>query len=373
MEYESRHWLLGVCPSLSLVYIGPMRGSLGFIALLLATVACSSSKREYLGETGGGGANGTAGDGGGAGRSELSGGSGNSVGGGTQTPTGGAGSSSGTTATGTACVANTVKCGGAEVETTVLRCGAAQTEYTAISYCSDSGAQCNPTTGTCFKLGVDATEVTRAQYTAFLQGNKPTQGGICASINSSFVPDAACMAQATVCSGVPCTTHPQVCVDWCDAYAYCDSQGKRLCGRIGGGMNPFDRFDDPGSSEWMNACSAGGQYPYGSGSQVESGPLFCNYAGSQLGTTHVVGARARCVSPSPTYNQFFDLSGNVAEWENSCEHELDDLAASASDACRTRGGSFSTSLSALACKSVPASALRRDSVSPDTGFRCCAK
>jgi len=138
-------------------------------------------------------------------------------------------------------------------------------------------------------------------------------------------------------------------------------------------MNPFARFADPGSSEWMNACSAGGQYDYGSGARVESGPQFCNYLGTQLGTTHAVGTRKSCRSPSPSYESFFDLSGNVAEWEDSCERAIEANGSGAADACRTRGGSFASPLAALSCATVPASALRRDAVSPEVGFRCCAK
>ncbi len=277
-------------------------------------------------------------------------------------------------ALGTTCSAGAVKCGGAEVETTVLKCNNAQTDYSATDYCSDSNSQCNPATGACFKLVIDPTEVTRAQYAAFVAAGGVTQVPGCASFNTSLAPDSACMAQSTVCSGSNCDSHPQVCVDWCDAYSYCDKLGKRLCGRIGGGMNPFDRYADPGSSQWMNACSAGGQYQYGPGDRVESGPQFCNYVGTQLGTTYSVGTHAGCGSPSPTYDTIFDMSGNVAEWEDSCEKPIDPInLVTQADACRTRGGSFASALAALSCDSVPASALRRDSVSSEVGFRCCAK
>ena len=241
---------------------------------------------------------------------------------------------------GLVCTASAFKCGGLEVETTVLKCNASQTEYKAVSYCSDTETQCNPATGICIKLGLDATEITRDQYSNFNKGTPPKQEGVCATINSSFAPDASCMAKSVVCAGTACGDHPQVCVDWCDAVAFCNSQGKTLCGRIGGGMNPFDRFDDPGSSIWMNACSAGGQYKYGSGARVDSGPQYCNYVGTQLGTTLIV---------------------------------TDVLDSSGADACRTRGGSFASALGALACDTVPASALRRDAVSPEVGFRCCSK
>lgn len=343
------------------------------VVVLSWTVACSSTKRDFGRASGAGGTEpSTPSTGGGGGRAEApsAGGNGSQVVGGSSSRGGSDGEAG---AVGTACTAGDVRCGGAEVETTVEKCGSAQSGFTAVAYCSDTGAQCNPTTGTCMKLVIDATEVTRADYKAFIDAGGVKQVDACAAINPSLQPDATCMSDPSVCSGSNCGNHPQVCVDWCDAYSYCDAQGQRLCGRIGGGMNPFDRFADPGSSEWMNACSAGGQYKYGSGDRVDSGPQFCSYRGTQLGTTHPVGARKSCTSPSPTYESFFDLSGNVAEWEDSCEKAIDADGADGADACRTRGGSFNSALAALSCDTIPASALRRDAVSPEVGFRCCAK
>ena len=334
-----------------------------FAVLLLASISCSAPQRDYAPSVAGG--PGVGGSDSGVGGAASRAGS----------PAAGSKSDSEEEAgsSGMACTAETVKCAGAEVETTAQKCGTTQSGIATIEYCSDSGAQCNPATGTCMKLSMDSMEVTRAEYAAFLAAGGATQVEKCAAINVSLTPDANCMAQASVCTGSSCNTHPQVCVDWCDAHSYCRSQGKRLCGRIGGGMNPFDRFADPGSSEWMNACSAGGQYKFGSGARVDSGPEYCNYLGTQLGSTHSVGTRTRCTSPSPTYDSFFDLSGNVAEWEDSCEHAIDASGAAAADACRTRGGSFASPLAGLSCDSVPASALRRDGASPEVGFRCCAE
>src|SRR5262249_6416251 len=73
---------------------------------------------------------------------------------------------------------------------------------------------------------IDATEVTNGAYKAFLAASPDpsAQPAFCGwntdySPSSFYGPD----------------DHPVVYVDWCDAYAYCEAAGKRLCGAIGGG------------------------------------------------------------------------------------------------------------------------------------------
>jgi formylglycine-generating enzyme required for sulfatase activity len=96
---------------------------------------------------------------------------------------------------------------------------------------------------------IDSTEVTRAQYRAWLQ-TKPTYGGQPAecSWNDDYTPGCHWPAGEE-------PNHPVVCVDWCDAYAYCQGVGKRLCGKIGGGPNGIDDYADATKSQWYYACS----------------------------------------------------------------------------------------------------------------------
>ena len=112
----------------------------------------------------------------------------------------------------------------------------------------------------------------------------------------------------------------------------------------------------------MNACSSGGQhlFTFGDWSGPESGQL-CNSALVQLSTTVPVQTKAGCHSPTSNYAGVFDLTGNVGEWEDSCD---------SGDLCHVRGGSFEKSVQTdLGCganRSLP-----RNSVAPDVGFRCC--
>jgi formylglycine-generating enzyme required for sulfatase activity len=220
---------------------------------------------------------------------------------------------------------------------------------------------------------IDTTEVTRAQYSAWLATNPSIAGQASACQgNSTFAPDAGCMGSATdpkyVCLE-NCDNHPQVCVDWCDAYAYCRAVGKRLCGKIGGGSNSPTDFANPSLSQWHNACSSHGvnTYPYG----TNYDPIACNGLGLWPQSpppykykTLPVGSKATCASEIPSYEGVFDLSGNVEEFEDSCLTESDQ-----SVWCNIRGGAFNN-VSHLLC----ASEVRRliTSVDASVGFRCCS-
>jgi formylglycine-generating enzyme required for sulfatase activity len=210
---------------------------------------------------------------------------------------------------------------------------------------------------------IDATEVTRSQYQAWLSTNPSTGGqrSEC-SRNADFSPDANCMQWAEVCKGSACGQHPQVCVDWCDAYAYCQDVGKRLCGKIGGGANDYDDYKDATKSQWYHACASGGQndYPYGDGHSAQA----CNGREKGIGTTVETGSLSTCQSSSSGYVGVYDLSGNVWEWEDSCSP-----ISIGSDYCRLRGGSFYGDVLSLRCDSGYGSG--RDVDSGIVGFRCC--
>lgn len=267
------------------------------------------------------------------------------------------------------CAVNEAHCAGGQTELRIERCSAGRDKLDVLDYCEQSKAQCNPAAAACAALSIDPTEVSEADYHAWLTTTPSLAGqpAACAE-NTSFAPDSSCESAA----GAPkCTTckRPMVCVDWCDAQAYCAAHGRHLCGKIGGGMNPFDRYADPGSSQWMNGCSAGGQFDWAGGAAPQSAATDCSYQGTQLGTSYDVGTHAGCKSPSPGYATLSDLSGNVEEWEDSCEKTA--TAGGKDDACRTRGGSFDSARDGTRCDAVPAAAHRRLDQAPTLGFRCC--
>jgi formylglycine-generating enzyme required for sulfatase activity len=157
-------------------------------------------------------------------------------------------------------------------------------------------------------------------------------------------------------------------VNWCDAYMYCAWAGKRLCGNADGGPADYKGWADPNASQWFKACSHNNDgahvYPYG----LTYDPRACNGADYDAGVP--LPSLSTCHGG---YAGLFDMSGNVVEWEDSCQPTAPDASdqTGASDSCRIRGGSFLTNEQELRCDLGVATG--RNNGGLDNGFRCCSK
>jgi hypothetical protein len=218
---------------------------------------------------------------------------------------------------------------------------------------------------------IDRTEVKTSDYAQFLAASPDTadQSADC-SWNDSFSPEVSGTCDAVETQ----ENQPVTCIDWCDAKKYCEWTGKELCGAIEGGpINPVD-FADPALDAWYSACSADGtrEFPYTGAYQSQ----YC--AGLDYGVSSPVAVASlpNCVGG---YAGLFDMSGNVSEWENSCDDTL-----GAADDCLHRGGDLLDAdilggsgrtlrcNSSAAGDSTPSPALaRRDTRAELIGVRCC--
>lgn len=195
---------------------------------------------------------------------------------------------------------------------------------------------------------VDRVEVTRGQYQAWLESNPnpDAQAAMCAH-NEDFTP--------TIWPPGPTDLAlPVVTVDWCDAHAYCQGMGKRLCGAIGGGSAPIHSWADPTVSQWYAACSGGTAFPYGD----TYDPHACNGHGNEVYAPVDGGSLPDC---RPDVGPIFDMSGNVWEWTDECN----------GDRCLLRGGAFIAQEEMLRCDYKNDTQTREYS-SHTIGFRCCA-
>jgi formylglycine-generating enzyme required for sulfatase activity len=217
---------------------------------------------------------------------------------------------------------------------------------------------------------VDRTEVTNTQYAAFLATNPSigTQPTFC-TWNTSFQPQSSgsdCLNVSLVFDVTNLPANPVACVDWCDAYAYCRSINKRLCGAFGGGGVPVASGADATRDEWYSACSKAGtqKFPYGN-TYDSSACNMDTYRGGQANSVTVAEA-ARCVGGYPTIH---DMNGNVGEWEDSCTAMTGDT-----DMCSTRGGdwlSFDSTDPTKAGNCLVTPKSPRSRRSSRVGFRCC--
>jgi formylglycine-generating enzyme len=211
---------------------------------------------------------------------------------------------------------------------------------------------------------IDEHEVTNDEYAAFLAANvaTSTQPTVCA-FNTSFTPSSWPSDAGS---------NPVASVNWCDAYAYCAWAKKRLCGSIsdGGSVSPVYR-DNGDQSEWFNACTGGNTgtgpsgwqaYPYGNAFDAST----CNGQGYGANATIAVKQAAGCVGGAGGVDGgLHDMSGNVAEWENSCVEQD-----GGPGTCSLRGGAYNDDAGALEC-AISATAARTQA-SATGGIRCCS-
>lgn len=213
---------------------------------------------------------------------------------------------------------------------------------------------------------VDATEVTQADYLAFLlsvgDASGITQPAECAFNTALKQPTPGC---PKFDAG---NEKPIYCVDWCDARAYCDWAGKRLCGKIGGTAHtPLSA--ELTQEEWNFACTGGlvTKYPYGDAPM----PGVCNIPkentpddpnDDEVKTD--VGSLMGCQGGFPG---LFDMQGNIAEWVDWCDPAADGSGAAA---CYVRGGHTYGSAEYWTCANV-AEFHPRNETALEVGFRCC--
>jgi formylglycine-generating enzyme required for sulfatase activity len=211
---------------------------------------------------------------------------------------------------------------------------------------------------------IDQTEVTNQQYGAFLPTAPSTQIADC-TWNTSFAPATASVTCTAPLPYDPVNRafYPVSCIDWCDAYAYCQAAGKRLCGAIAGGAVPVASAADANQSQWYRACSNAGarRYPYGNQYQG----MYCQGVDGAAVATVPVASLALCQGG---YTNLYDMSGNVREWENACS------GSNAAGTCGQRGGGYldadnTPPATSLECTSV--APIRRDTRDKQIGFRCC--
>lgn len=195
---------------------------------------------------------------------------------------------------------------------------------------------------------IDSTEVTRGQYALFLaakNGNTSGQVAECAA-NTTYVPEYQWPPSITDYD------KPVTYVDWCDAAAYCSWAGGRLCGKIGGGA-ATGYWADPATRQMLHACEgpSGNAYPYGNSFVAGR----CNDG--------AIAPVATFIPCNGGYAGLFDLSGNVAEWEDQCT--------TVDDSCYTRGRA-PTGTAAADTRCDKLHSYMRLKGTDWLGFRCCS-
>jgi formylglycine-generating enzyme required for sulfatase activity len=185
-------------------------------------------------------------------------------------------------------------------------------------------------------------------------GFRPSSG-VC-DFDTTLAPSATCLGAD---GGFAEDDSPVTCVDWCDASAFCEWAGKRLCAG-----SYLASTSAPDRGEWFFACSSDGNniYPYGS----SRNDLACNDkdnpatgCGSGSCSTWPAGSSTTCVTPSGVE----DMTGNAAEWTGECQS-----VTGANDHCNAFGGDINLGDAQCGSKTSRARAYAHRLL----GFRCCS-
>jgi formylglycine-generating enzyme required for sulfatase activity len=207
---------------------------------------------------------------------------------------------------------------------------------------------------------IDATEVTVAQYQAFIDA---TSNGL--QVDGQ---PKGCAFNDTyrMGSGNDDATLPVRNVDWCDAYMYCLYAGKRLCGELGGGSVDVINIASTNDDEWFVACTQNdpSTHPYPYGAPYQSGKCW----DSQPAGTAPKAPKSMpdCKGTDAPYDGIFDMSGNVGEWEDSCQETTPGTFS-----CHVRGGgAASGAAGGTGCGTNETQV--RSEIDSLRGFRCCA-
>lgn len=200
---------------------------------------------------------------------------------------------------------------------------------------------------------IDSTEVTNAAYALFVDAGAPLDGGAGCAFKGATATTAVDLAKPDF---------PMVFVDWCDARAFCEWAGKRLCGRVpaanGSHAIGNGELGNYVVSEWVAACSDRGARVYQYGNAYDASA--CNVLEAGVNAAEKVGQRASCQGPEAG---LYDLGGNVWEWVDSCD--VGD-GGPQTDPCRFIGGSF---MNGYPCSAF--TGFGRATSSNDVGIRCC--
>jgi formylglycine-generating enzyme required for sulfatase activity len=229
---------------------------------------------------------------------------------------------------------------------------------------------------------IDKTEVTRAAYDAFVASGPPLPQldppDLC-DWNKTFDPYV----------GETDPMLPVQGVNWCDAYAFCKSVKKRICGGDHGADVAFKDHRNSKDDEWYVACSLDGtrDYPYAKVGPDLSACADCDPGVgcmSKTATPSLVGTHPGCEGG---YKGLLDMSGSVFEWESSCllngfidaGPDVQGPRDPQSDSCSRRGGSYDEpgangTPECLGCLvgACAVTSKKRNDHSTTSGIRCCA-